>query len=237
MNKIHLILFIFATVFISSCSNGQTKEGFVSVKPKEFSEKLEKTPEANLIDVRTPEEFADGHLKNATNINWKSDDFGKQVAELDKSKPVFVYCLSGGRSKAAANFLSKEGFTNIVEMDGGMMKWRSEKMPETKEASSTKETGMTKKQFDALMDTDKVVLVDFYAVWCAPCKKMEPYLKEIAEDMKDRVTVIRIDVDKNQELAMELKVNALPTLMVYKNKVNTWEKVGYVEKAVVLENL
>lgn len=237
MNKIHLILFIFATVFISSCSNGQTKEGFVSVKPKEFSEKLEKTPEANLIDVRTPEEFADGHLKNATNINWKGDDFGKQVAELDKSKPVFVYCLSGGRSKAAANYLSKEGFTNIVEMDGGMMKWRAEKMPETKESSASNDSGMTKQQFDALLDTDKVVLVDFYAVWCAPCKKMEPYLKEIAEDMKDKVTVIRIDVDKNQELAMEMNVSALPTLMVFKNKVNTWEKIGFVEKAVVVENL
>lgn len=237
MNKFHLILFFFATIFISSCSSGQPKEGFVSVNPKEFSEKLEKTTEANLIDVRTPEEFADGHLKNAKNINWKGDDFGKQVAELDKSKPIFIYCLSGGRSTAAANLLSKEGFTDIIEMDGGMMKWRSEKMPETKDATASKDSGMTKKQFDALLATDKVVLVDFYAVWCAPCKKMEPYLKEIAEDLKDKVTVIRIDVDKNQELALELNVNALPTLMVYKNKVMTWEKVGYVEKAVVVEKL
>ena len=117
------------------------------------------------------------------------------------------------------------------------MKWRSEKMPETKDATASKDSGMTKKQFDALLATDKVVLVDFYAVWCAPCKKMEPYLKEIAEDLKDKVTVIRIDVDKNQELALELNVNALPTLMVYKNKVMTWEKVGYVEKAVVVEKL
>lgn len=237
MNKLNFILFFFAALFISSCTNGQSNKGFKSVTVKEFSEKLAENPDAVLIDVRTPGEYADGHLQNAVNIDWKGNDFDTQVSNLDKSKPVYLYCLSGGRSTAAANFLKEEGFSEVIEMDGGMMKWRSEKMPETKEASATKETGMTKKQFDALLDTDKVVLVDFYAVWCAPCKKMEPYLKEIAEDMKDKVTVIRIDVDKNQELAMELKVTALPTLMVYKNKVNTWEKVGYVEKAVVLENL
>ncbi len=236
MNKINFTLFFFAALFISSCS-GQSNNGFESVTVKEFSEKLANNPDAVLIDVRTPGEYADGHLQNAVNIDWKGNDFDAQVSNLDKSKPVYVYCLSGGRSKGAANFLKKEGFSEVIEMDGGMMKWRSEKMPETKETTSSKDAGMTKQQFDALLNTDKVVLVDFYAVWCAPCKKMEPYLKEIAEDMKDKVTVIRIDVDKNQELAMELKVNALPTLMVYKNKVNTWEKVGYVEKAVVLENL
>lgn len=237
MNKLNFILFFFAALFISSCTNGQSNKRFKSVTVKEFSEKLAENPDAVLIDVRTPGEYADGHLQNAVNIDWKGNDFDTQVSNLDKSKPVYLYCLSGGRSTAAANFLKEEGFSEVIEMDGGMMKWRSEKMPETKEASATKETGMTKKQFDALLDTDKVVLVDFYAVWCAPCKKMEPYLKEIAEDMKDKVTVIRIDVDKNEELAMELKVNALPTLMVYKNKVNTWKKIGYVEKAVVVENL
>lgn len=237
MNKLNFILFFFAALFISSCTNGQSNKGFKSVTVKEFSEKLAENPDAVLIDVRTPGEYADGHLQNAVNIDWKGNDFDTQVSNLDKSKPVYLYCLSGGRSTAAANFLKEEGFSEVIEMDGGMMKWRSEKMPETKEASATKETGMTKKQFDALLDTDKVVLVDFYAVWCAPCKKMEPYLKEIAEDMKDKVTVIRIDVDKNEELAMEMNVNALPTLIVFKNKVNTWEKIGFVEKAVVVENL
>ena len=237
MNKINFILFVFATIFISSCTNGQSNTGFTSVTPKEFSEKLAKTPDATLIDVRTPGEYAGGHLENALNIDWNGSNFGKQVAELDKTKPVYVYCLSGGRSKGAANFLKKEGFTDIVEMDGGMMKWRSEKMPETKEATSSKAKGMTLQQFEALLDTEKVVLVDFYAVWCKPCKKMEPYLKEIAEEMKDNVIVVRIDADENSELAMKMNVNALPTLMVYKNKVKAWENVGFVEKSVVVEKL
>ena len=236
MNKINFILFFVAAIFISSCTNGQSNNGFTSVTPKEFSEKLTKTPDAVLIDVRTPGEYADGHLQDAINIDWKGRDFGAQVADLDKSTPVYVYCLSGGRSKGAANFLKKEGFETVIEMDGGMNKWRSLQMPETKEAS-TLGAGMTIKQFEALLATDKVVLVDFYADWCKPCKKMEPYLKEIDADMSDKVTVVRIDVDKNEALAMQLNVNALPTLMVYKNKVKTWEHVGFVDKAGVLEKL
>lgn len=237
MNKINFIFFFAAALFISSCTNGQSNAGFTTVTPQEFSEKLANNPEAILIDVRTPGEFADGHLEDAVNIDWKGNDFGKQVADIDKSTPVYVYCLSGGRSKGAANFLKKEGFETVIEMDGGMMKWRSLKMPETKESGSSKDTGMTLKQYEALLATDKVVLVDFYAVWCAPCKKMEPYLKEIDAEMSDKVTVVRIDVDKNEALAMQLNVNALPTLMVYKNKVKTWEHVGFVDKAGVLEKL
>lgn len=237
MNKIKYIILFAAAFFISACTSGQSNAGFTSVAPREFSEKLAENPEAILIDVRTPEEFADGHLEDAINIDWKGSDFGEQVAELDKTTPVYVYCLSGGRSKGAANFLKKQGFETVIEMDGGMMKWRSLKMPETKAASSSKDAGMTLKQYEALLATDKVVLVDFHAVWCAPCKKMEPYLKEIDAEMSDKVTVVRIDVDKNESLAMQLNVNALPTLMVYKNKVKTWEKVGFVDKATVVEKL
>jgi thioredoxin 1 len=237
MNKINLIFFFFAAILISSCSNGQSNEGFTTVTPQEFSKKLAKTPEAFLIDVRTPGEYADGHLQDAVNIDWKSNDFGEKVADIDKSAPIYVYCLSGGRSKGAANFLKKEGFENVIEMDGGMMKWRSLKMPETKEASSLKTAGMSLKQFEALLATDKVVLVDFYADWCKPCKKMEPYLKEIDKDMGDKVTVLRIDADQNPELCSQMNVNALPTIMVYKNKVQTWKNVGFVDKAAVLEKL
>ena len=237
MNKINFILFFAVAIFISSCTNGQSNNGFTSVAPKEFSEKLAETPDAILIDVRTPGEYAEGHIQDAINIDWRGSDFGQQVADFDKSTPIYVYCLSGGRSKGAANFLKKEGFETVIEMDGGMMKWRSEKMPETKEASSSKDTGMTLKQFEVLLATDKVVLVDFYAEWCKPCKKMEPYLKEIDAEMSDKVIVLRIDADKNPELAMQMNVNALPTLMVYKNKVKTWENVGFVGKDVVLEKL
>ncbi|MCH5600292.1 thioredoxin family protein [Niabella ginsengisoli] len=85
--------------------------------------------------------------------------------------------------------------------------------------------------------SDSLVLIDFYAEWCGPCKKMEPYLKEIAVDMKDRVKVIRLDVDANQQLAKELNIEELPILHLYKNKELVWSNKGYIGKEEVLKKL
>lgn len=74
---------------------------------------------ASILDVRTPSEFSKGHLINALNYDWNGNEFDKQIAPLDKSKPVFVYCLSGGRSSSAANKMRSSGFTQVYEMDGG----------------------------------------------------------------------------------------------------------------------
>jgi len=96
---------------------------------------------------------------------------------------------------------------------------------------------MTKAQFDALVNSDKVVLVDFYADWCQPCKKMEPYLNEISKEMADKVEVVRINADDNSQLCRELKVDALPYLHVYKNNKLTWSNMGFIGKEEVVKQL
>ena len=134
--------------------------------------------------------------------------------------------------------MRSSGFTDVYEMEGGMMQWRSEKLPETR-SSATKVTpsGMNRQAFDALINSDKTVLVDFYAEWCIPCKKMEPYLREISTDLKNTVVVIRINADENPDLCRELGINAIPVLQVYKNKKMTWTNTGFVEKEAVLKQL
>ena len=81
------------------------KGGKVSID--EFEKLLSLTKNRQLIDVRTDEEFQSGHLKNALNIDINSSDFEPKIKALDKTKPVFVYCLSGGRSSSAAGFMHK----------------------------------------------------------------------------------------------------------------------------------
>jgi len=223
-----------AASILSSCTNGQTQKTDLSAN--EFSEKIKQLPEALIIDVRTPEEFADGHLINAINIDWRGDDFEKQIATLDKNKPVLVYCLSGGRSSAAADKMRNDGFKEVYEMDGGIMKWRAADLPETR-GIATPEKGMSLQQYNDSLNTDKLVLIDFYAPWCAPCKQMKPYLEEISKEMAATVTVVRIDVDENQQLSKELKIDALPTLLVYKNKKTTWRNVGFASKEKIIEQL
>lgn len=233
MSKNILILFI--ALILNSCTNGQTKQEQSSLSAVEFSEKINATEQPLIVDVRTPEEFKQGHLKNALNLNWNGSEFGKQLATLDKTQPVFVYCLSGGRSSSAANKMRKEGFEKVFEMHGGMMEWRANNLPEIK--ANTTEKGMSLEQYQNSLNSDKLVLVDFYAEWCAPCKKMEPYLEKIADEMADQVTVIRIDADKNAELCKTLNVSALPVLKLYKSNKKIWQNTGYVGENEVREQI
>jgi thioredoxin 1 len=233
MRKSILFLFMSAILIFNSCINGQTQPGNTRLSATEFSDKIHQTPAPQIVDVRTPDEFAKGHLQNAKNIDWNGSDFDAQISKLDKTKPAFVYCLSGSRSAAAASKMRTGGFKEVYELNGGILKWRAANLPET----NTVSTGMTKQQFDELLKTDKLVLIDFYADWCAPCKKMKPYLDEISNDMKDKVVVIRINADDNQALCKELKIDALPVLQLYKNKSLTWSNSGFISKEEVLKVL
>ncbi|MDR7208861.1 thioredoxin domain-containing protein [Flavobacterium piscis] len=213
-------------VFIFASCHGQTAKSFEEITPKDFAEKIKTTENPQILDVRTPDEFASEHLDNAINVNWNSDDFSAKAATYNKSKPVFVYCLSGGRSKKAAAKLTEMGFTNVYEMEGGIMKWKAEGLSKP----STAQIGMTQDDFNKLLHTDKKVLVDFYAEWCGPCKKMEPYLLKMQKEMADKVTIIRIDVDKNKTLATQMKIDQLPIVVLYENHEVKWKNLGYISE-------
>ena len=199
-------------------------------------EKIKENPSSYILDVRTPAEFVKGHLQNATNINWNGDQFQSEVAKMDKSIPAFVYCLSGVRSASAASYMRKQGFREVYELEGGLLTWRAANLPETK-TSSFESEGMTKSQFDTLVHTDKSVLVDFYADWCEPCKKMKPYLDEIARTMADKVNVVRINADDNQKLLKELRIISLPVLQLYQYDSLTWTHSGYISREDLMEIL
>lgn len=232
MRKIFSIALASLAILIGSCTNGQTQTGN-TLPATEFAEKIKQSPAATVVDVRTPGEFSRGHLPDALNCDWNGSEFDSQISTIDKSKPVFVYCQSGSRSASAAAKMRSDGFKKVYELQGGIMKWRAADLPEA--AATAASAGMTRQQFDALLKTDKTVLIDFYADWCAPCRKMKPYLEEISKDMTDKVVVVRINADDNKMLCKELNIYALPVLQVYKNKSLTWTHTGYIEKAKVVK--
>jgi rhodanese-related sulfurtransferase len=79
-----------------------------------------------ILDVRTPEEFAEGHIEGATLINFQDDNFQEQTDKLDKNIPVYVYCASGVRSDKAASILNKQGFKEVYVLEGGLKEWTSQ---------------------------------------------------------------------------------------------------------------
>jgi thioredoxin len=226
-----VFLIIIAFVF-ASCNNQSTKNIEV-INPAAFAEKISTTQNAQILDVRTPDEFASEHIDNAVNVNWNDEDFATKAATYDKSKPVFIYCLSGGRSKKASEKLQELGFTTIYELDGGIMKWNAEGLSKP----ATKTIGMTSQEYAALLNTDKKVLIDFYAEWCGPCKQMAPYLTKMEKELADKVVIIRIDVDKNKTLVQEMKIDQLPTLLLYENKEVKWKNTGFISETDLKKQL
>lgn len=235
-NMKKILINLFASLLFITNMSAQTTS---SLDAASFAGKIKQIPNAQLIDVRTAGEFSQGHIKNARNIDVNSNDFEQQIAKLDKSKPVFVYCLSGGRSSFAMNTMSSMGFKEIYNLAGGMMRWRAANLPETTDntVAAPASTGMTMAQYQAALNSNKLVLVDFYAEWCSPCQKMKPYLSEISKEMKDKVVVVRIDADANKVLAQKLKVDALPVLYLYKGKKLIWTNKGYITKAALVQKL
>lgn len=223
----YLYLFIFVA-FATGCS-GDNLDRERKLSAAEFQQLLQEHPERLIIDARTPEEFEKGHLEGAININWNSRDFETQVKDYEKTRPLFVYCLSGGRSAKAATKLRKLGFTEVYEMPGGILEWRGEGFPETK--VNTGAMGITQSEYDHLINADRLVLVDFYAEWCGPCKRMKPFLGEIAEDMESNLELVRIDVDENPEISSAQQISSIPRLKLYKNSQLVWEHSGYLSEA------
>lgn len=87
-----------------------------------------------------------------------------------------------------------------------------------------------KGKFQQLIDQDTPVLVDFYADWCGPCQMMAPVLKEVAQEMGNKVKVIKIDVDKNQPIAQRFGVRSIPNLILFKNGKVVANKAGVMTK-------
>lgn len=114
-----IIMRIFAMLF-GSCQASQKIE---TVDSATFKERISGASEVQLLDVRTAEEFAEGHLESAINIDVQGPSFTKKVSEqLDKSQPIYLYCRSGKRSMMAAKELEKEGYS-IVNLNDGILGW------------------------------------------------------------------------------------------------------------------
>ncbi len=92
---------------------------------------IEADPPADLVvlDVRTPEEFAEGHLEGAVLVDFYDADFAEQLAELDPEVPYLLYCRSGNRSGQTTALMADLGFTDVADIDGGILAWEQEGLP------------------------------------------------------------------------------------------------------------
>lgn len=94
-----------------------------------------------------------------------------------------------------------------------------------------------KGNFNSIIKENRPVIVDFHAVWCGPCKTQSPILKEIADELGERIRVIKIDVDQNSELASQYHIQSVPTLMIFKNGEVKYKQAGVHTKSQLLNTI
>lgn len=125
MKNLIILFGLSALLLLASCKD-KSDARIITVLPTQEFHDATAGNKVQLLDVRTPEEFKDGHVTNAININVLEDDFTSKAETFDKQKPVYLYCRSGKRSAKASAILKDLGFKEIYDMEGGFLSWEDE---------------------------------------------------------------------------------------------------------------
>lgn len=223
MKIFHSNFFAFVLTFLFLSCSAQNK---MVLSAEEFEKALSSKASPQVLDVRTAEEYNLGHIKNALLADWKDEnEFKRRISFIDKDKPVFIYCLGGGRSSAAAAKMRELGFQQVFELKGGMNAWKSEN--KSVEGKST-ERQMSLLEFDTATKSNTWVLIDFGAEWCPPCKKMEPILESIQKNNSAKLSVVKVDGGRDEVILKKFNVTSLPVFILFKDGKQVWRKEGVV---------
>lgn len=222
MNKLLplIIVFLLATEFLKA-------QYPTHVNSQKFSE-LINSEEGVLLDVRTAQEYSRGHIEGSTLISTNDRSFVNKVSLLQKDKPIYIYCLTGSRSKMVANYLSQNGYTKIYNLARGILEWQQYGYPivqSTSVVASASKT-YTEQDFANLIKTNNVVLVDFHAPWCAPCKKLSPIIDQVKKDYQGKAKIEKVDIEANKSLKNAYQIQSIPGLLLFKNGKQVWKHTG-----------
>jgi thioredoxin len=222
------ILFI-CSLLCASCSQKE------SLTVNEFAEKLGKAPHPQLLDARSPEEFARNHIQGAISVNMADNAAKQKVIEaLDPAYPTFTYSINSGRGVVLAAELRKLGFREVYALSGGLAAWVGAGYPlETFGENS----GLTSEQFEQLIRSNRRVLVDFSSSYCGGCRLLQPVLDSLEHQSPDDLKIVRVELDESPGIIKEQKIEALPTLILFEHGKTVWKHKGLIKLPELLHAL
>jgi rhodanese-related sulfurtransferase/thioredoxin-related protein len=193
----------------------------------DFVKKLNAATNPQILDARSPEEYAQNHIKGAININLKdSGATSKLITSLNSKYPTFTYSINNGRSSVLAKKLRAQGFKSVYELPGGLSNWVGSGNPI--ESFNNKGLAVTGEQFRELTQSKELVLVDFGSKYCGYCRKLIPVLDSLENNHASNLKIVRIEMYDNPELVKNQKIKSLPTLVLYKNGEIVWNNNGNI---------
>lgn len=229
------ILLVFSIAILYVCNGCNTSKN-ETLGSKEFSEIIKQNG-VQLIDIRTPEEFSTGYIEGATNIDFYDQAFAEKMNKLDKKRPLAMYCKSEGRTKEALKMIADAGFEKIYMLKGGLLSWEHDgfKLITPKPVEPTAKS-ISKEEYEKLINSAKIVIIDFNATWCRPCLMLKPILDKISTEYASKnVKVVSIDVDESKALSNDLKVNEIPLLLFYKDGKLMEQMIGFNPEETIVQ--
>jgi len=223
-----LVLFVFLLSFFA-CKNNKT--GKLNI---DAFNQIASNNNAQIIDLRPQAEFDSGHIVNAASFVPNSPELDAYTDMLYKDVPV---CIIGGSPEDNTKLIEKlksKGFKNINELNGGMLAWINAKLPIQKTLPKKIYPNDTI-SFDDAINGDKLVMVDFNATWCKPCKMMQPSIDRVHDERSDEVIVYSIDVDQFPQYNEKYQIKSIPLVMLFKNGKTLHRSEGLLEESKINE--
>ena len=223
-----LLIYITTLCFLNSCLSSNEKK-VLDISIVDFSNKIN-TNAGIILDVRTIDEINNGHIENASFIDFYDENFKEKATWINKDLPVYVYCHAGGRSKKAAEILIDLGQKEVYNIVGGYSDWIEKGykvVNQGKELSFASKTYSNDEIENVINQNERVLLV-FKTPWCLPCKKLKPVLDTLLIQYPD-LNFIDINMDVNKSLASHFSVLSVPTMFYFHDKSLEFTHTGFIE--------
>lgn len=230
MKSLNLFIIILFAACYFAC--GQKASSTMQLSAQEFARHISLTDQKVLLDVRTQREFKNGHIQNAGQLNYYAFDFRKRLLLLPKNQPVYLYCNTGYRSDRAADFLIKNGYAEVYNLQHGIMEWELENLPVIvdPDAQPDMDDKFEPAEFAGLLQNNPLVFVDFYAPWCGPCRRMMPMIDSLKVEYHEKIEIVKINADASKRLMRELKMVSVPYLRLYEDGEVIFEHKGLIDR-------
>lgn len=223
------VIILFASSYFAC---GQKQSSTIQMSSQEFARHISQKDQKVLLDVRTQREFKNGHIEHAGQLNYYALDFRKRLLLLPKNQPVYLYCNTGYRSDRAADFLIKNGYAEVYNLQHGIMEWELENLPVIvdPDAQPDMDDKFEPAEFAGLLQNNPLVFVDFYAPWCGPCRRMMPMIDSLKVEYHEKIEIVKINADASKRLMREMEMVSVPYLVLYQRGEVIFEHKGLIDR-------
>lgn len=201
-----------------------------SLNAEAFNQGIKSKDNTQIVDIRTYEKFARGHIKYAVNIDFEEDNFENLVTKYYSiNTPLYIYAGSDFASNNARVFLNDLGYKNIFTLKGGFSEWVMDSKPYVSELENFEPiAAFTPENFKRALAINPRLFVFLQTPSCGYCKQMKPYMAQQAKNAGYKL--LEIDIEENENMSYFFDAHETPTMLIYNYRKQVWKNKGMLKE-------